>query len=65
MNFGSDQFKMAQQMMQNMKPEDLQNMMSTMQSNPHLMQQAMNMMGNRGNIPNMNNYQVPQNPPSN
>ena len=45
MNLSPEQIAQAQEMMNNMKPGDMQNMFNTMQQNPHLMQQAMSMMG--------------------
>lgn len=44
MNLNPEQFAKAQEMMKNMKPEELQNMFSTIQQNPQLVNQAMNMM---------------------
>ncbi len=46
--------RMAMDMMKNMKPDDMQKMMQTVQQNPHLYQQAMNMMQGQGPaMPNM------------
>ena len=44
MNFSPDQMRMASDMMKNMKPEDMQNMMRNFQQNPDMMDQARRMM---------------------
>ena len=44
MNFSPDQMARAQEMMKNMSPDQLQGMFNTVQQNPQMMQQAMNMM---------------------
>ena len=49
MNLNPEQLARAQEMMKNMKPDDLQNMFSTVQQNPQLFNQAMNMMQNNPN----------------
>ena len=68
MNISPEQMRMASEMMKNMKPEDLQNMMKTFQQNPQMMEQASRMMqGNSGFAPpppdfsNKSNSQVSQN----
>lgn len=44
MNFSPEQMKMASEMMKNMKPEDYQNMLRTVQQNPEMVEQARKMM---------------------
>lgn len=48
MNYSPEQFQQAQEMMRNMNPDTISNMMNMINQNPNLMQQAMQMTQNRG-----------------
>lgn len=50
---------MASEMMKNMKPEDMQNMMRTFQENPQMMAQAQRMMGGGGGFGGPGGFAAP------